>query len=273
LAQGFIKKMETRNPVPDFIIHKHVRENIERDLPMLSYGKQKKETLYICGGGPTLRNYLNDIHGDVFGVNGSGNYLDSHGIKPKYIAMIDPLPQIVHAFEPLEEVEYIIATQCHPDVFDKLKGCKVTMFNAAVNAGVRKIITEFPISKQFILGGGASISTRSLGIGWVLGYRNFKFYGVDCSVDGGDHAYEQDVKRGEKERDYLFIKGFKTVAGFYADALSMLTVLDCFERGTMVGPLNIEFYGDNLLNEMISEQSYKKLTVKVIRGEENARTR
>jgi hypothetical protein len=72
----------------------------------------------------------------------------------------------------------MIASQCHPAMFDNLNGCQVTLWHPYVKKG-----QDRP-KNSMLIGGGTTSGLRAISLFYVLGYRQFELFGFDSCNDG-----------------------------------------------------------------------------------------
>ena len=71
----------------------------------------------------------------IFSCSGSHKFLLERGIVPTWHVEVDPRVHKVELLGPPHPgVEYLVASTCHPQYFDHLKGFKVTLWHVFDNA-------------------------------------------------------------------------------------------------------------------------------------------
>jgi hypothetical protein len=154
----------------------------------------------LVGSGPSLHETYTDLRGDVFAINQAIGVLLDKGIVPKF-AMLWDAAQIVEQFAiPHPDITYLVASRCHPAVFERLKDCRVAVWHAGGDHNIAEVIAEKKIPEPMINGGSAGI-TRGIYVVSSLGYRDINIFGGDSSYsdDGKTHAngslvYEKDMQ-------------------------------------------------------------------------------
>lgn len=151
-------------------------------LPLLG---TRAGSVSICGAGPSLRYTSHELVGDVMACNSAIGYMIERGIVPTF-AMLWDAAQIVADFAvPHEDVIYLVASRCHPDVFERLHGCKVLVWYAAGDHNIKEWMTERGVREPLINGGSAAV-TRAMYLSFALGYRDLHLFGADSSYRGPD---------------------------------------------------------------------------------------
>ncbi len=183
----------------------HMFINSERDLPWFVGGAKHEGELVIVGGAPSILPRMDIIKdrqrkgATILALNGANGCLRAHGVTPDLVLFVDPNPAVVGFIteEPHDTAAYLVASICHPDVFERLEGRDVHIWHPEMpepELGLQKQILEhYDDRPGSLIGGGCTGALRSLSIGAVLGFRTFHMYGVDSSYLRGmpDHAYEK----------------------------------------------------------------------------------
>ena len=126
----------------------------------------------------------------VIACGSAHDWCIDNGIIPSYATMVDPDPiSINYISKPNPDTIYLIASQCHPCVFDKLSDYKVAMWHC-----YGEYLKEFLDANEpgYVgVGGGCTIGLRSISIAILLGYTNLHFFGFDSCLGSNDigHAY------------------------------------------------------------------------------------
>jgi hypothetical protein len=86
--------------------------------------------------------------------------------------------------KPHPDVQYLVASRCHPGVFDKLKGYNVLVWHALGGEDVEKYLIERKLHEP-MLAGGSSGATRALFLAGAMGYTTeMHLFGVCDAGDG-----------------------------------------------------------------------------------------
>jgi len=230
-------------------VYENVTINAARDLPTVGLKR-----ICICGGGPSLSDNLADIKRhqaagfSVASMNGSHDYLISHGIVPTYHFLLDARSlnvQFVENSHP--DVTYVIASQAHPDAIDELlsKARKVHLWHVDNYKHVGELLHKMaPKADKY--GGDICVGLSCLNVIFTMGYRSWHFYGYDASNRGADqhHAYPQALNDDQPTFEFTF-QGQK----FYAPGPMANKAKRFLVRWKKFRDLGIDFhlYGDGLL--------------------------
>lgn len=173
--QGVIE-FDVRVPYPDEVLIPRVAENVARGLPEAGFEPDKPGTLNIIANGPSAIEALNQLpYGPSLALNGA--------LKlgtPTYWAGCDPQPIMATFLENAPEgVTYYVASKCHPDVFDTLKGRDVRLWHVG-DCHSEGVPTA------------CSITLTAMSLFRQMGWKRFRTWGWDgCYLDGKDHAVGQ----------------------------------------------------------------------------------
>lgn len=186
----------------------NMRANVQRPLPWLEVEGQpeRKGTLHIVGGGPTLDNAalrklraLNRDKHAILAVNGAIAWLKAKGIVADFGAIMDGREFNRRFAQGVSrETHMLIASICHPGVLDDLAGHEVTLWHPDMGdpekQGDRICDAARPNAPADQIGGYSSIGLRSVPLGIVLGFRKFELWGMPSSliVNGKSTLAEDD---------------------------------------------------------------------------------
>lgn len=235
-------KSELNTPMDTMI--KQAESNLTRDLPIFIEQDENDGTALIVGGGPSLADNLDDLHqhqmqgGIIFALNGAHDYLLKHGIMPEFMVLLDAREEnarFVADSNPL--VTYLIASQCHPKVFDMLSDNEVIMWTACCETPEQdtELANKFPNLPICMIGGGATVGLKTLNLAYLWGFRDFILYGMDSSYsDGENHAYRQDLNDKESRmeihaagRDFICAPWMAKQATEFQRQYRQLTAFGC----------------------------------------------
>jgi uncharacterized Rossmann fold enzyme len=176
----------------------------------------------LIGGGPSVLDTLPEIANrqedgqTIFALNGAAHWLTERGIVPDYQVILDPRPENVRFVKPPVAKKYLIASQCHPHVFDWLAREDVMLFHHAED-GIDQHFEGNPL----VIGGGITVGLVAMALVYALGYRKLHLYGYDSSDrDGDGHAYTQAETKAEELRREIWLdhRKFMCSPGMFAQA-------------------------------------------------------
>lgn len=198
-----LKKVETYTATAKKDSQEYIKVNALRKIPRITQlkgfmeVKGRDKPILMVGGGPSLKRpeVLSELKEmaktcPVFVTGSSHDYIISQGIIPNCAAVVDPDPVTVNYFtNPQKSTVYLIASQCHPSVFDHLQNYKVALWHCFSKEDEDTLMEVEP--NFFGVGGGCTVGMRGLSIAIMFGYSNIHLFGYDSclGVDGTDHAY------------------------------------------------------------------------------------
>jgi uncharacterized Rossmann fold enzyme len=195
-------------------IEANIAANLPRDVKWFTgFGDQDGRTVALVCGAPSMRDSLPEIRAQkrrgarLVSVNNALRYLVERGITPDVHIMLDARPENAAFVEQApESVRYLLASQCHPDVFEALTGRDVVMWHNAYgdSAFLRESLApwwdEGPDQRPCILvPGGGTVGLRALWLSAYSGYKVIHVYGMDSSFAGDEHhAYPQALNDADR---------------------------------------------------------------------------
>lgn len=227
----------------------NVAKRLDSDLPRLhrlpGYGKFKPGPLALVAGGPSLNKTLDELREiPTKMVCGSAHdHLVSLGIIPDYAVVCDADAITVNWLKnPVPSCKYLIASCCHDNLFNRLEGFDVTIWN---NAGI-----DFSNFRgEPVIQGGCTVTLRAMNVALVLGYLDLHFFGFDSSFENEDHAYEAHADdRTPIEVQVGGKRVFKTTNTWLIQALHFQEQLR--HTGWMFTPT---VHGDGLIAEIMKQ--------------------
>jgi hypothetical protein len=185
-------------------LHRNIKINSARPRQIeRRWVKSETENVFdrvavLVGSGPSMADTIEDIrrHREdghtIFAMNGAAAYLADRGVVPDFQVMIDPREETKQLVGPAHD--HLIASQCHPAVFDALPDAK--LYHLQIE-GIDDDLPDYP-HPFALVGGAASVGNTSTVLAYVLGFRTLHLYGYDSSHrDAQSHAFHQRMNDGE----------------------------------------------------------------------------
>lgn len=210
--------------------------------------------LSVCGFAPSLKETYRQLVGDVMACNRAHDWLIGAGIVPKWCLLMDPLEVIADMITPHLGVTYLVASRCHPRVFEKLAGYDVVVWHCAGDEELMPLLEqhcsgrtlEEAMAKQEpTVNGGTATVTRGMVVAVELGYTDLHLFGADSSFpakDGDTHLLKSLV---DEQVIHVKCDG----RDFWTAPWMTLQVEDIREIGRDLRDrgYKLTFYGDGLL--------------------------
>lgn len=181
----------------DEMLIANIIKNSESHRKWVKIEKEHKGTALLCGSGPSIADYVDDIWAaqklgaTVFAMNGSASFLHKHGISPDYQVIVDARPQTAELVGPAKV--HLFASQVDPNCFARVPDA--ILWHQDIGD-----LSVFPEHAEdfAIIGGGTSVGVSTLCLAYTLGFRDMRCYGYDSSHrELNSHAFEQAMNKGE----------------------------------------------------------------------------
>ena len=171
------------------VIRANSRSSAERGLPPLTSKEAHGATVCIVGGGPSLAESVDELRrrrkggAKIWALNGTHDWLTKRGLAPDAHVVLDARPENERFVRNnLYGTTYYVASQCHPKVYNTLRGCNVIRFDLDKLGDC-----------------GTTVGTHAICIAFVEGYRKIHLFGFDSSYRASEgHAYEQGMNSRER---------------------------------------------------------------------------
>jgi len=215
-----------------------------------------KRALIACYG-PSLKDNIAQLkmhafepHVTVISVSGAHDFLIENGIIPHYHVECDPR---AHKADNINAghraVEYLLASVCHPVLFDKLEGFPVKLWHVSAQEHTIPLIDKLGEIGDHVISGGGSVGLRSIPLLYAMGYREFSIFGMDCSfkVEGED-VQQWAGKHAGKRQEVCQVDC--NGRAFAASPILMTYATGFFEQLQKMDDCSFRLYGDGLLQDM-----------------------
>jgi uncharacterized Rossmann fold enzyme/2-polyprenyl-3-methyl-5-hydroxy-6-metoxy-1,4-benzoquinol methylase len=205
-----------------------------------------EDPIAIVGFGPSLKYTWEKIRDFkiVITCSGAHKFLIERGIIPTYHVEVDPRKHKVELLgQPHKDVEYLIASTCHPQYIDLLEGYKVKLWHIfdSTDAGINQLPAD-----EWAVTGGSDAGMRAITVAALMGYRNIRVFGLDGCYEGdnrhADHHPNNKIYKCELEYEG---KTYYTTHAMMESAKNLVRELK------MLPAVNAKFYGEGLVQEMV----------------------
>ncbi len=167
-----------------------IKAALERGLEEFGPSAPHDKEVCVVGSGPSVKSQLKKIRklkrdgAMIIAVKGAHDFLIKNKIMPHAALAVDPLPHIVRCFrkklpkgEP-NRPAYLIASQCHAEVFDYLSDQHVILWHLLASSS-----HDF-LGGRLQIGGGSTSGSRGIVIAWMMGFRTMHLFGFDSCLQG-----------------------------------------------------------------------------------------
>jgi hypothetical protein len=141
--------------------------------------------LKVIGNGPSARQ--TDLAGKTLAINGALKLFTDKGLAPTYWIACDPQELVADFLKDAPEATtYLVASKCHPAVFEALKNRNVILWH------VHDEPTNHLTADRAHVSRAVSVTLCCFEVMSRLGWRRFDTWGWDgCVLDGQEHAVAQ----------------------------------------------------------------------------------
>lgn len=204
-------------------------------------------TLSIVCFGPSLKHTWQNVKRPFMTVSGAHDFMASRGMVPDYHTDCDPREyKCEHTKNPIKGVKYLMATCCHPKMWEQLKDQDVYLWHLHNGAETDEWLKVNDPGKDRV-GGGTTAGSRAFELGARLGFRKFEVYGMDCSFEGEEtHAGSHNGKKQRRIRVRCAEREFDTSPQMVESAREMQKMFSIYD-------VDVTLHGDGLLAKMLSE--------------------
>ena len=155
----------------------------QRGLPMVAQATQSQGPALVVGKGPSLTDpatweqVLAAAEGaTVFAVKDNAQWLRDRGLNPRFVVNADQRPDLAERIQPDPSLVYLLASCCHPSLFDSLlgAGCEVRVFHFACGArwmGMPELqLYRSLFADDWVAVSGSTIVNRSVPLLYRMGF-------------------------------------------------------------------------------------------------------
>lgn len=168
---------EPITPVADDVCAAQVHAALARNLPEAI----ERRPLVVVANGPSARLAPLDTRLPTLAFNGALRLFTDRGLAPTYWAACDPQALVADFLppHPPKSTTYLVASKCHPYVFDRLAARRVHLWH----------LPDYPAPGGLHQALCPSVTLSGLWLARSLGFTDFDIYGWDCCFDSdASHA-------------------------------------------------------------------------------------
>lgn len=234
-----------------------ISANLARGLPEFKSALCVNDGHFVVvGSGPSLPLFIDEIKEErlkgrpICAVKGAHDLLCEHDLEPDLFVSVDPRPRHENIRMANSRTIYVLASRCHPEMFETLKDRKIVVFHAYSE---REECKTWLKEGKVGVGGGTTSGLRAVTIGTILGFHKFILYGMDSCL-----ANDKMTKRftGEKAGQIIDIKVGREDAQrtFYANAALAQQANEFQDHYKFIPGIEFEIKGDGLLAAIVEER-------------------
>ena len=247
-------KIDTKYCVSEDVHDAHVALSLKRGLPPVDVkldGTFYEPMALVCSG-PSLADQIGEIRkfSKILTCSGAHDFLIENGIVPTWHMEADPRKhKVKFVSNPHPTVQYLLASSCHPVLFDTLKDHTVKLWHVLAGERRRPLMAPFPRGHWFITG-GSNVGMRALVLGRMLGYTNIHIFGMDCSARKAFHV-------GEHPNEPRTEQWFPVRIGpleYQTSQVFLAYAQQFFKEISKIPDLEITLHGDGLLQALSAQK-------------------
>jgi hypothetical protein len=225
----------------------NMRASTLRGYPLLKPSRKFKDaTLTIACYGPSLIDTWTRVRHPLMTVSGAHDFLINGGIFPDYHVECDPREHKATFTKNAQPgVEYLMASCCHPKVWENVKGKNVTLWHLYGFDETNKWVKEQG-EEDSLVGGGSTVGLRALEVAAKIGYRKFAIHGMDCSYGASRHAGGHPNETEREIEVKVNGKPFRTSPQLYEAAREFVELVLRIKAD-----ISVTMYGEGLLQELL----------------------
>jgi uncharacterized Rossmann fold enzyme len=236
--------------IPIWLRDEQFKLSLARVKKRVEYsGVLRTEPIAVVGLGPSLKDTWEKIKDFkyIMTCSGSHQFLLERGIVPTYHVDVDPRPHKVDLMgKPHKDVKYLIASCCHPKMFDHLDGHDVSLWH--VFSTQEEAMRLLPRG-EWALTGGSNVGMRAIAMARFLGFTDIHIFGMDgcLSDEGKSHAIKHPNSQWDDPEPTILVHDgveYKTTRLLLHYAKETLRELD------QMPDIKATFYGDGLIQHV-----------------------
>ncbi len=229
---------DIRTPLPDDTIERHVRHALTLGLPELrDFEYPWGDDLSVIASGPSAKHAT--LGGKTLAINGALKLFTEKKIAPTYWIACDPQELVADFLDEIPAMTvYLVASKCHPKVFERLKDRTVLLWHVHDTPTAKLLEDRFPVARA------VSVTICAFEVMARLGWRLFHTWGWDgCIMDGAENARPQ-ANSGDRITVDVDGAEFPTTTTWALEAQDAAQALRGF-------PFQINIHGGGMMGEVL----------------------
>jgi len=192
----------------------------------------KNRPAVIVAAGPSLNKQIATLkeykdHLLIIAVDKTWPILKAAGIEPHVVVAIDPRRPCSWGSEPPENVWFLSAASCNPEVVHSVAEKHIISFGNPLHQKIFKPM----IGDRGVLHTGGSVATNAFSFARLMGASPLIMIGQDLAYTGGaSHASGYLWPKTLDEAKNLKGDGFREIEGYYGDRVHVDRQLDSYRK-------------------------------------------
>lgn len=227
----------------------HIQKALAGNYPSVPVCKpdelQDGPIAVVCSG-PSLKDTWQELkdYKVILTCSGAHDFVLERGIVPQFHMETDPRAhKAVFTRNPREGITYLIASNCHPDVFENLKGMDVRLWHVVGSDELYKIPRG-----HWMITGGCNVGLRALVMARLMGYVDVHVFGMDCSSDAKQYFHANFHPNEPKAKGHR-----KVLVGgreFFTSDIFLECARQFFKETCLLSDTRVTLHGDGLLQAL-----------------------
>lgn len=240
---------KTQYAVPIWLRDEQIKLAVQRVKRRIQPIEQPRaDPIAVVGFGPSLRETWEKIRDFKFVMtcSGSHRFLIERGIVPTWQVEVDPREHKIGLLgPPHKDVEYLVASTCHPKYFDHLDGFNVTLWHVfdPTTDGLRMLPNG-----DWAVTGGCDVGLRAITLASFFGFRDLHIFGLDGSAKDGDRHAAFHPNSGKK-----FYEVEHNGVTYITTPAMMEAAKQTIHELKQLPKVRATFYGDGLTQALVKE--------------------
>ena len=153
---------------------------VKQGFPRLAKVPVANQSISLIGYGPSLTDTWHDITRPIMTMSGAHDFLIGKGVIPDFHCETDPRKHKVRMLTPHRDVQYLIASVCHPSMWAKLRGFKIALWHAVSGPWTVDWVRQND-PDTLLVSGGSCMGLVAIHLAGCLGFNHFELHGYDGS--------------------------------------------------------------------------------------------
>jgi hypothetical protein len=265
-----IRKVDGELNLPTVQRYANIASAIRRGLPQVRGYPPNTQPVCLVGSGASLDATLPELRAcaaagyPLIAMNGSYAWLLAHDLTPNALVLLDGrLFNERFITQRVPGCRYLLASQCHPGVFDKVAGWpEVYLWHCLTgsDAAEKALLDDYYLKAWQPVSGGCTVALRAIVLLRIMGFQAMELFGVDsCYLDGRGHALEQPENDGDESTViYCGDRSFRCNAWHVSQALELMDLI-----ATNGEHFALEIHGAGLLAHWIRAEALTDATADI----------
>lgn len=237
---------------------RNMRYAIGRNYPQFYRRDPHHGEAVLCGSAPSIEDHVEDIRrlyneGHlIMAIKGTHDWLLERGIRPHLALAVDPQEKIAKLYQnPVPDCTYLIASQCHPEVFKALEDVPVVLWHCFTKKAHKYWSNYIQRKKKkkryknlYFVNGGSTSGLRAITLTWLMGYRKVNLFGFDsCLKSQTDDLLKVTGERNEKNTCVVVVND----RHFFCDPAMACQGNEFLNQIKNTGRLQVRVWGDGFI--------------------------